>query len=571
MNVDVLSQGLQGFNYVDSVTSGYSLDVKIVSSTFTDYLYIYTKPLFTCVSDNKSLEHSINLQLSTTFNTSDISQQDAVSVVNVIGEAIANYVGEAFEPFAPSDQELFSSFEIVDCDTFTEFPSDDDFDGDSDFQTSNSTQHLDFVPHLKLLHYQYFLPKEYFKDTISLTLKLPLNQYLSTIQIKIYHLSTVMDVALKLPVSTFAPSLPEVNFLTQQCSVTRIMARRLTTEVRALYKQFKLCSDFFSNIETCVKNSFLHLSDKCAVCDDLLSNYGICPSSKLTYCDKSTCCFSFTDLGVGYNLLDDVLRNQLSVELLLNFALNTVNSRDKERLFDSCPSDFLDINKRPDYKDIYQHLQSIPPISSLSSAESELDLRTTLGTKSFRLLRWVISTNRSLILSIPSNSRYYHSSLQGTQFLVSGVNPKREVEFQNLCSQFGFIWAYHGSCPFNWWRIIGKNEAIINMSGTSGQLHGSAHGPGVYTSITPSTALSYGRSFVTRNEALPSGDAILVCQIAKVCGYEQWMRNNRHYIVVPQTRYVLPRYFVINANSHGSVNGVVPSCFTSEELLSELL
>jgi hypothetical protein len=56
-------------------------------------------------------------------------------------------------------------------------------------------------------------------------------------------------------------------------------------------------------------------------------------------------------------------------------------------------------------------------------------------------------------------------------------------------AQHGRLVAFHGSPLQNWWSIIGSGVRVL--SGTAHQLHGAAHGRGVYLSTQFSVSAGY--------------------------------------------------------------------------------
>ncbi|KAL0226973.1 hypothetical protein P9112_014297 [Eukaryota sp. TZLM1-RC] len=430
------------------------------------------------------------------------------------------------------------------------------------FNGGFATDSLSWTRYAVYMNFEFKIPPSYYHDFVQIEVEIPVQRYLTALHRRIHHLTDMISIYLDLPAHHTSLFHPRTRSKTS-CGVSHIMCIRLTPLLRDLYSKSGLSEDFFGGVEPLVKMCFRNLFESCAVCDQPL--VGIF-SIRLTYCDNDACSFSFTELGVGFSVLAFIQKSPQVTELLLTFALNAVTDRDKERLFENCPTDFA--NEPIAYEDIAHEIKSINPITHYQSLTHENQLRKVLGEKRLRLLRWIIATNRSLIAHIPETSRYYHRSLGGTQFLLSAVDPKREVEFQRL-AQNGYVWTFHGSPAGCWWRIIGRNQSLLNLSGTSLQRHGRILGYGVYASPFPSVARIYGKKFTSRNDLLPSGSAIVACQIASNNGFDYTRRGNSRHYVVRDSKYIFPRYFIINANNEPTLSGIIPD-FSSEEALAEL-
>ncbi|KAL0238057.1 hypothetical protein GEMRC1_012531 [Eukaryota sp. GEM-RC1] len=393
---------------------------------------------------------------------------------------------------------------------------------------------------------------------------------------KIYGLESLFEFVLILGCFESDAITPTIRVCSDdRPQVERLLCRRISQQLKTITsaKGSRIDDLFISGLTVVIEEECQNVADRCSICDILLSSQGLSSGPKLTYCDNLACGFSFTELGVCFNVIEEIQRNGTAVELLLSFAYAALSSSGshRERLFTSCPTDFLASNGTADFSKLSSGLSLIPPIQSLRKVSSDGEIRKTLGPENFRLLRYIIATNRSFILSVPSTSKYYLSGLGGDQFLISSADPKREVKFQQACQQYGYTWAYHGSRSCNWWNIIGLNQGVKNLSGTTLQRNGAAHGPGVYLSITPGTACSYGGGFSPRPgiSNISSGSAVVVCQIVKAPEYNSWVKSNS-YLVIPNDFYVLPRYFVINCNSSGNVGNINTTNFCSSEVLSEL-
>ncbi|KAL0209461.1 hypothetical protein RCL1_007829 [Eukaryota sp. TZLM3-RCL] len=406
-------------------------------------------------------------------------------------------------------------------------------------------------------------------------ISISLNSVLSHFHRKLFKISDPLEIHIKFPNSSSAPILHCDHSLP---SSYKIICDRVNQDINLrqdLYSNLRpssLCSEigfnFFLFIHDSILSTVSSLTQRCATCHEYLD---VPLGPKLTYCQKPLCQFSCLEHGIGISVHDELMKNPEVVELLLSFACAALTHNKHELYFANIPSDYINGPNYKDYAKLVSDLRSIPPVlSMLQKTSNDSDLIKDLGMPKYRLLRWILASNRSFYAHVPKTSSLYIQGLGGVQFLLSSVDPLRESNFQALCKNFGHIWAFHGSKPNCWWNILGCNQSLINASNTKYMTAGAAYGAGIYFSTTPSTASGYGQ-FVPRNSSLPSGNAVLMCQIAKTGNSEftSWSKGNTVY-VVPKEHHVCPRYLIIGPNVNYSPASNLPSEFSSESVLSGL-
>jgi poly [ADP-ribose] polymerase 6/8 len=251
-----------------------------------------------------------------------------------------------------------------------------------------------------------------------------------------------------------------------------------------------------------VKSRLPRLNAYCVICDKphVFSAFG--NMLKPAVCTRELCCWGFQQLGVGSDMAGEIAVESEVVDLLVSltkFALKNIQRR--ELVFDQFP-----ILRNPQNNDevilgpnnknwtLFEKLVAeIPSVQEMSQADDFNSMKTemnkTHGQNVFTLLSWIISSNRSHIVRL--NSQCLIEEM-GTsfQFLLLSDSPEKEEKFQSYKKQYKTTFAFHGSPIANWHGILRKG--LVNASGTKIQMHGAAHGSGIY--LSQHGAVSHGYS-----------------------------------------------------------------------------
>jgi len=257
-----------------------------------------------------------------------------------------------------------------------------------------------------------------------------------------------------------------------------------------------------------VKNRVPRLNGYCVICDKphVFSAFG--NMLKPAVCTRELCCWGFQQLGVGSDMAGEVAVESEVVDLLVSltkFALKNVQRR--ELVFDSFPILQDPKNKEqvilgPKNKNwaLFEKLvEEIPSVQEMSQADDFNSMKTemnkTHGQNTFALLSWIISSNRSHIVRL-NNQCLIEEMGTSFQFLLLSDSPEKEEKFQNYKKEHKTTFAFHGSPIANWHGILRKG--LVNASGTKIQMHGAAHGSGIYLSQAGSVSLGYSMMGIQR-------------------------------------------------------------------------
>jgi poly [ADP-ribose] polymerase 6/8 len=245
---------------------------------------------------------------------------------------------------------------------------------------------------------------------------------------------------------------------------------------------------------------FLDLPDHCCLCRAELPS-GLKPAT----CDGRLCVMQMTDIGIGTSLCAELRRDPAAADLLLSLFSSAIGTQ------------FL--TPRPphlDDKTMIEILSKLPPMLSLSGCSSDSDLCSVIGSDALGLLRWVVLSNRSYLMSLPPGLKLaeFESS---AQFMTLMSSPESEEVFSHLKALYGSMYLWHGS-PVDRWHSILRN-GLKNATNTSLMRVGAALGPGIYLARGSGTSQGYCQACQNRYAKSALGAQLLcigLCEVAKV-------------------------------------------------------
>ncbi|KAJ5076731.1 poly adp-ribose polymerase family member parp [Anaeramoeba ignava] len=287
----------------------------------------------------------------------------------------------------------------------------------------------------------------------------------------------------------------------------------------------------------------------CVICDKKHKIEGLKPIP----CESTHCLFRYEEIGLGISVASEIKKRPDVVDLLITIGYSAATSGRNAMIFDPFPTDFME-NDKCDYSELVKAFNSLPSVEEMSKySNDERDLRAFLETSchknSYRLLRWLITSNRAHLIKIPVFAKIKDFK-SDSQFLLLSGPPQKEAKFQNLKKQYPSVFAFHGSPTENWHSILRKG--LKNMSNTRFMLHAAAMGAGIYLAEQPSVSLSFGR----RGNGWPKSrfagkdfNCIAICEIIK----SPEVKDPRPYYVIANEDLVMTRCFILNLQE-SSVN-----------------
>jgi poly [ADP-ribose] polymerase 6/8 len=246
---------------------------------------------------------------------------------------------------------------------------------------------------------------------------------------------------------------------------------------------------------------FIDLTDHCSLCR-APTVAGIKP----TVCGAKRCTFQSTEIGVGTNVHREMKADPQVADLVLS-------------LF-SCalPTEFLN-PAPPDFtkEQATAIMQKLPSVASMvADAADDRGLVQRIGIRAFQLVRWVLFSNRSHLVSLPSDLQLPNFG-NAKQFLTVISSPEAEGRFNIIKRQFGSMFLWHGSGSDRWHAIL--RAGLKNATGTRLMAWGPAHGEGIYFAPESNTSFGYIKTGANGYPASALGAnlrLIALCEVAKI-------------------------------------------------------
>jgi poly [ADP-ribose] polymerase 6/8 len=253
-----------------------------------------------------------------------------------------------------------------------------------------------------------------------------------------------------------------------------------------------------------IAECFLDLADHCCICRQPLE-----PGLKPSVCPNQLCQFQLSDIGVGRSVIQEIKQDPLVADLMVSIfsaALGTPYVKPRP------PEDFADA-------EISTILSGLPAMSVLKNTiRSDRELVVAIGERSVRLLRWILLSNRSHLISLSSQFKLPVFG-DAYQFMSLISTPEAERVFRTAKEKFGSMYLFHGSEGSRWHSII--RNGLKNASGTPMQANGTALGPGIYFARASETSKGYARVSPNVYERSVFGKQLKIlalCEVAMVKG-----------------------------------------------------
>ncbi|KAJ3437364.1 poly adp-ribose polymerase family member parp [Anaeramoeba flamelloides] len=287
----------------------------------------------------------------------------------------------------------------------------------------------------------------------------------------------------------------------------------------------------------------------CMICGSWLKTQGLKP----TCCDEPACIFRHQEMGLGVNVSAEIVKTPDLVDFLISTAYSAASSNRRENIFNPFPPEyFKQGGKVKDFDRIQKALDSLPSVDEMAKYErNEKKLRKELESKnkdSYRLLRWLLTTNRSHLIKIP---KQFQLNAFGTehQWILLSAHPKKEAKFLELKKKHKTsVFAFHGSSGENWFSIL--RVGLKNYSNTKNMVCGAAYGPGIYLAPQPSTSMGYAKTGQGWGKSrIGSGNfnCMAICEIIK-----DKTVVAKPYYVIPNEDLVMTKIFIVNFTSNRS-------------------
>jgi poly [ADP-ribose] polymerase 6/8 len=293
-------------------------------------------------------------------------------------------------------------------------------------------------------------------------------------------------------------------------AVRFLMTGELPDNRRLLTMEYGACPLLYFILE--LADAFLELSDHCCVCRAPLA-----PGLKPSVCNGTLCNFQLTGIGIGNSVFQEIQRDPSSADLVLSIFSAAI---DTEFLNPAPPAELGSASA------ILAILENLPSMNDiLMRANDDRQLLTLVGQDGLALLRWVLLSNRSHLISMPNAMRFKEFD-SSRQFMTLLSSPESEDAFSRLKDTYGSLYLWHGSHGQRWHSIL--RNGLKNATGTRLQANGAVHGPGIY--FARNSAISWRYSCATANRYARSElgkllHIISLCEVANIPPDKQFRKS----------------------------------------------
>ena len=289
---------------------------------------------------------------------------------------------------------------------------------------------------------------------------------------------------------------------------------------------FPECPILYFVMELC--DIFLGLIDHCCVCGAKLKE----PSVKPSICDKQLCNLSFTNLGVGTSLLQELRRDPQVADLMISCFATALGTQ----FLNPAPPGF-------NHKELKKIIEKLPRVDEMISAADDKALSKQLGEDATKLLNWILLSNQSQLISLPHELRLKQFPTRH-QFLTLISNVEKEAAFKKLKAKYGSFFLWHGSSGDRWHSII--RNGLKCATGTPLQQNGTFFGAGIY--LAPDLAKSRNYARPEKNGYPKSSlgqnlQAVSLCEVAKVPD----LKNHKISFTTSNEDAVIVRFLFLSA------------------------
>lgn len=259
-------------------------------------------------------------------------------------------------------------------------------------------------------------------------------------------------------------------------------------------RQFLVEHNLLVQLALFVETTLLTIKLQCDICQKL-QFVGWKPGDKNQRKDFCNCPFQ----GVGFGLTKGIRAHSEIVDLLISMTYAAVHA---DRIKNCFPDDvqyqgqtFVKSNNEPNLVRLKACLAKCPTVAKMQEWLDKGILKhelLALDPLLFSLLQWVLSSSQARIQRLRPSDQFNEMNTS-MQFMYVSSSPTKEANFQKLkaANKGNSFYCWHGSPLFNWNSIL--RDGLKNMSGTKMQIHGAAHGHGIYLARDSQTSYGYSQ------------------------------------------------------------------------------
>jgi poly [ADP-ribose] polymerase 6/8 len=285
------------------------------------------------------------------------------------------------------------------------------------------------------------------------------------------------------------------------------------------------CPLLYLVLEIC--ECFFDLSDHCCICRSELD-----PGLKPSVCAKQLCQFQFTTIGVGNSVIQEIRQDPLVADLMVSIFSAAIRT---QYLTPAPPGLQVD--------EMIQIVERLPPtIVMARKYENDRALSSAIGPPALQLLRWILLSSRSHLISLPQTLRLAEFG-SARQFMTLISSPEAEREFRKLKEKFGSMFLFHGSDGTRWHSII--RNGLKNATGTDMQANGAVLGAGIYFARSSDISLSYAKEATNRYEKSGFGRKLKITAICEVA-MDPSLQDHKWAHTLQNEKACIVRFLLVN-------------------------
>jgi poly [ADP-ribose] polymerase 6/8 len=264
------------------------------------------------------------------------------------------------------------------------------------------------------------------------------------------------------------------------------------------------------------------------------------PGIKPSVCSSHLCQFQFTEIGIGNSVIQEIRQDPLAADLMVSLFSSAIRTP----FLTPAPPGL-------DAAEMIRIAETMPPMELISKKYgNDKVLSSAIGAPALQLLRWILLSNRSHLISLPSAIRLAQFG-SAQQFLTLISSPEAEREFRALKEKYGSGFLFHGSDGTRWHSIV--RNGLKNATGTPMQANGARLGPGIYFARSSEISQGYAKEAINHFEKSVLGrklKILAICEVANDPSLEDhgwaWTLQNEKACIV--------RFLLVNGSFRVDLN-----------------
>jgi poly [ADP-ribose] polymerase 6/8 len=273
---------------------------------------------------------------------------------------------------------------------------------------------------------------------------------------------------------------------------------------------------------------------------------GLPPGANPPVCGNTNCQSLLTQIGIGAFIAQEIKRDPMAAD----FAFSIFSAAIGTNFLNPAPPDFTP-------QRMLELVAAMPAMSEIvQKCQTDQQLVQLIGADGYRLLRWVLLSNQSHLISLPDALRLQEFPCQ-CQFMTLLSSPSAETTLCQLKDKYGGMYLWHGSAGSRWYSIL--RNGLKNASGSTLQANGASFGPGIYFGKASSLSWGYSRAEPNKYQKSALGgnlQIISLCEVAKVTN--QGLKDFSSLMTLTMEQACIVRFLMVQGSFNHDVTSQPP-------------